>query len=239
MNSQHNLYDVILGQLDQELCGRLCTLRVGDFFVTENHKLSIESDKWKSVDKDCWITLKVQHLSITHDESEDTCIASVPVSVSLYLPSASNDEQTSFLGTIVTEVKKSCHSINQGNLLQMLDDRKVSSQYLMLVKSEATEDSQQSRLKAEAEVDTNLTNRMNFDEPMFCNKELFYPGCFSCDKVDNITCSIQEFYDSSGQNTAEKVQEMVINGLISSFFHPFAITNSKERCFVFRVSDQK
>ena len=238
VSSQHNLYDMTLSQMEREFEHRLHSSRVGDFFVTDNRRLSKVIERWKSLDKHCWVLLTVQHLSTTHDKLEDTYIVSALLNISLCTPSVSHHEQSMLLEMIAKEAKKSCHSINQYNLLQILHDRKVSSQYLMLIKSEVTEDIQLSQPKREADVNMPVIDDSQCDEKIYYIKDMFYPGCFSCDKVDKITCSIQEFYDSTGQITAQKVRDMVISGLISSFFHPFAITNSKERCFVFKVSSQ-
>ena len=236
MSSQHSVYEQVLSQLDQEFGLRLCTSRIGDVFVTDDRRLSTILEEWKCIEKDSWIILMVQPLSIIQGGMED-CIVSVQINITQFIPCTPDNERSNFLDTIVSETKKSCHSINQDNLLQMLHDRKVSSVYLMYLKSESNEDSQLSQQKPEASaISQSTTNEILSYEQTCYSKDMFYPGCFSCERVDEITCSIQEFYDSSGQNSVQNVRDAVVNGLISSFFHPFAVANSKEHCFVFRVS---
>jgi hypothetical protein len=62
---------------------------------------------------------------------------------------------------------------------------------------------------------------------LFCvNKTDYYPGCYTCKRQDQIICTIQEI---QGWN-----QDIAVNGLINSVFHPFALSNS-DRHFVFQV----
>ena len=62
---------------------------------------------------------------------------------------------------------------------------------------------------------------------LFCvNKTDFRPGCYTCKRQDQIICTIQEI---QGWN-----QDVAVNGLINSVFHPFALSNS-DRHFVFQV----
>ena len=110
-------------------------------------------------------------------------------------------------------LKKCCHRVNQSILLNDLHDRHIANSLLISPTVGPIPKTVESDIPSS-------------DEIYVYHRSAFNPGCYQCQRQDQILCSIQ---DIQGWNN-----EVAVNGLINSVFHPFAITNS-DRYFVFQV----
>ena len=221
----YSVYDSILSQLDSEFQSCLRTQKVGDTFIADAWNLNPGG---QSVS--CWVVLSI--VSMTSSGCEDqTCIVSVQMTATVLQSEYREKDINDMLEIVLTEIKKSGHHINQNNLLQILHDRKLSSEYLIPIVPQEERDSTLLSI-ADASDDETGEEIQHY----YYRRDLFCNSCFQCKRVDQIVCSIQEFHDSSssGQSPVQ-IHDSAVKSLISLFFHSFAITN-RERSFVFKVS---